>query len=89
MSPEDDFNLILKQPNSNFIFYELPPGIYTVEDLSDCVEQSCDGTIQNEHDDTSMQIKKAVGQARRPDKENSSLFWGSHHTGIKRVLGIT
>ena len=31
---EDDIQLTLKQFNSNFITYEIPPGIYSVKDFS-------------------------------------------------------
>ena len=34
---EEDIQLILKQYNSHFITYELTPGIYTIQDISDAV----------------------------------------------------
>ena len=35
---EDDFQLILKQYNANFVTYELDPSIYTtIEDLQEAV----------------------------------------------------
>ena len=34
---EEDVQLILKQYNSHFITYELTPGIYTIQDISDAV----------------------------------------------------
>ena len=34
---EDDFQLILNQYSSNFVTYELSPGVYTIKDISDVV----------------------------------------------------
>ena len=36
-SDEEDIHLILKQYNSHFIPYELTPGIYTIQDISDTI----------------------------------------------------
>ena len=37
---EKDIQLILKQYNSHFITYELTPGMYTIQDISDGVQRS-------------------------------------------------
>ena len=53
---EEDIQLILKEYNSHFITYELTPGIYTIQDISDAI-QTFSGhqeTIQLEYDDISM-----------------------------------
>ena len=53
---EKDIQLILKEYNSHFITYELTPGIYTIQDISDAI-QTFSGhqeTIQLEYDDISM-----------------------------------
>ena len=53
---EEDIRLILKEYNSHFITYELTPGIYTIQDISDAI-QTFSGhqeTIQLEYDDISM-----------------------------------
>ena len=53
---EEDIQLILKEYNSHFITYELNPGIYTIQDISDAI-QTFSGhqeTIQLEYDDISM-----------------------------------
>ena len=34
---EEDFQLISKQCNSHFVTYELTPGIYTIQDISDAL----------------------------------------------------
>ena len=34
---EEDIQLILKEYNSHFKTYELPPGIYSIQDVSDTV----------------------------------------------------
>ena len=56
---EKDIQLILKEYNSHFITYELTPGIYTIQDISDAI-QTFSGhkeTIQLEYDDISMKTK--------------------------------
>ena len=56
---EDDFLLILKQYNSNFITYKLTPGIYSIEIFSEAVYSMGDheGTLQIEYNDISMETK--------------------------------
>ena len=34
---EDEIQLILKQNTSNFVFWELPPSIYSIKDVSEFV----------------------------------------------------
>ena len=53
---EDDNNLILKQYKSNFITYDLSPGIYTIKDFAETVYTMGDreGTLQYEYDDNTM-----------------------------------
>ena len=48
---EDDIQLILKQYNSHFITYEIPPSFYTIKDLSDIVYTKTDDprTLQLEY----------------------------------------
>ena len=56
---EEDIQLILKEYNSHFITYELTPGIYTIQDISDAI-QTFSGhkeTIQLEYDDISIKTK--------------------------------
>ena len=36
---DDNINLILDEYNSNFINYETPPGIYSIEDLSEVLSK--------------------------------------------------
>ena len=53
---EEDIQLISKEYNSHFITYELTPGIYTIQDISDAI-QTFSGhqeTIQLEYDDISI-----------------------------------
>ena len=56
---EDDIQNILKQYNSNFITYQLSPGIYTIKDISKSVYTMSDyeGTLQIEYDDDTMKTK--------------------------------
>ena len=56
---EEDIQLILKEYNSHFITYELTPGIYTTQDISDAI-QTFSGhkeVLQIEYDDISMKTK--------------------------------
>ena len=56
---EEDIQLILKQYNSHFITYELTPGIYTIQDISDAIHTFSGHSeiIQIEYDDISMKTK--------------------------------
>ena len=56
---EDNILLILKQYNSNFVTYELSPGIYSIKNISEvlCTMSDHEGTLQIEHDDIRMQRK--------------------------------
>ena len=56
---EEDIQLILKENNSHFITYELNPGIYTIQDISDAIQTFSDHMeiIQLEYDDISMKTK--------------------------------
>ena len=56
---EDVILLILKQYNSNFVTYELSPGIYSIKDISEVVYTMGDheGTLQIEYDDIRMKTK--------------------------------
>ena len=74
---EEDIQLILKEYNSHFITYELTPGIYTIQDISDAIQtfSGHEETIQLEYDNISMRatiilkftnekMKFALGQLR-------------------------
>ena len=56
---EEDIQLILKEYNSHFITYELPPGIYSIQDTSDTIHTFSGPmeSIQIEYDDISMKTK--------------------------------
>ena len=63
---EEDIQLILKEYISHFIIYELTPGIYSIQDISDIIHTFSDHieTIQIEYDDISMKTKiilKSIG----------------------------
>ena len=56
---EENIQLILEEYNSHFITYEITPGIFTIQDISDAI-QTFSGhkeTIQLEYDDISMKTK--------------------------------
>ena len=56
---EEDFQLISKEYNSHFITYELPPGIYSIQEILDTINTFSGHmeTIQIEYDDISMKSK--------------------------------
>ena len=56
---EEDFQLILKEYISHFITYELSPGIYTIQDISDIIYTFSGHSefIKIEYDDISMKTK--------------------------------
>ena len=56
---EDDIQLILKQYNSNFVTYEITPGIYTFKDISEAIYKIAGerGSLKIEYDDISMKTK--------------------------------
>ena len=56
---EEDIQLNLKEYNSHFITYELPPGICSIQDTSDTLHtfSGLMETIQIEYDDISMKTK--------------------------------
>ena len=55
----DELQLISKHYNSNFVTYELSPGIYTIKDISEAVYTMGDheGTLQIKNDDITMKTK--------------------------------
>ena len=56
---EEDIHLILKEYNSHFITYELSPGNYTIQDISDAVHtfSGHSDIIEIEYNDFSMKTK--------------------------------
>ena len=64
---EDDIKLVLDEYNSNFITYELEPGIYTFKDISEALfnilQSDCPGdcnVIVIEYDDINMKTRLVV-----------------------------
>ena len=56
---EDDIYLERKQCNSNFVTYEIPPGIYSVKDISEVVYTMGDheGNLKMENADIKMKTR--------------------------------
>ena len=56
---EDDVQLISKQYISNFVTFEIPPGIYPIKDLQEPVHPLIDheGTLKYEYDNNSEKTK--------------------------------
>ena len=66
---EEDIQLLLKEYNSHFITYELTPGIYSVQDISDTIHTFSGHMeiIQIEYDDIGMKTKfilKYIGEQK-------------------------
>ena len=59
---EKDIQLILKEYNSHFITYEITPGIYSIQDISDAIQtfSGHEETIQLEYDDISMRTTNVL-----------------------------
>ena len=64
---EDDIKLVLDEYNSSFITYELEPGIYTFEDISEALFNNLrskypgpSNVIDIEYDDITMKTKLVV-----------------------------
>ena len=88
---EDDFQLILKQCNANFVTSELDPGKYTIEDLQESVYPLGDheGTLQIEYDDLNKKTKliltrfgSTFGTLTFDEKSFFITYWVSDHIGI-------
>ena len=67
---EKNIQLILKDYNSHFITYKLPPGIYSIQDISDTIYNFSINNegIQVEYDDISMKTKiilKYIGNRKK------------------------
>ena len=69
--PKDDIELVLEFYISNFITYEIPPGIYTVGDLSDYVTKFSSGNFRITYDEISRKTKLSVGSMLRLDEKDS------------------
>ena len=89
---EDDIQLILKQYNSNFVTYEVSPGIYTIKNISEAVYTRgyYEGTLKIEYDDISMKTKlilthfgSTFGTLRFDEKAFFKNF-----IGFKTILGL-
>ena len=53
---EDDIQLISKLYRAEFVTHEIPPGIYSIKQISEIVYAKADrpGTLQLQHDDITM-----------------------------------
>ena len=97
--PEEDIQLLLKEYNSHFITYELTPGIYSIQDISDTLHTFSGHMeiIQVIYDDISMKTKiilKYIGGQKtfvlgtlRFDERSffHTLLVVLHHVGITNL----
>ena len=81
---ESDIWLVLKQYKSNFVTYEIPPGIYKIKDISEVVYTMGDHavTLKIESDDISMKPKHNLkrltgtfGTLKIDAKSFSKFYW--------------
>ena len=86
---EDDVNLILDEYNSNFIFHEITPGIYTFKDLSESLFNllqleytGYSNTIVIEFDDITRKTKLVVRYCLIAIRFDENSFFNT-------VLGFT
>ena len=96
---EEDIQLISKEYNSHFITYELPPGIYSIQDILDTINTFSGHmeTLQNKYDDISMKSKNILKYideqdilvlgTLRFDKRSFFfiIYWVLYHIGIINV----
>ena len=88
---EDNIQVFLKQYNSYFITCELPPGIYTIKDVSEVVYNlgDHDGTTKVEFDEINIKtriISNRFGRTIRTLRNNLKSF--QYFIGIHTVLGL-
>ena len=92
---EKDIQLILKQYNSHFITYELTPGIFNIQDISNAIHTFSGHSeiIKIQYDDISMrttiilkfvndEIGFTLGTLRFDDKSFFHTLLGLNHIGI-------
>ena len=86
---EEDIKLVLDEYNSSFITYELDPGIYTFEDISEALlkilQPEYDGyhnTIDIEYDDITMKTKLVVKHGTIAIRFDEKSFFNT-------ILGFT
>ena len=88
---EYDIWLKLKQNNSDFVTFELPPGFYSVKDVSEAVYTIGDhkGTLKNKYDDINTKTKlvlKRLGGTFGVLRFNEKTF--GYFIGFQTFLGF-
>ena len=89
---EEDIELKLKQQNSNFVTYEILPGVYSFEVISKAVYtmRDLDGTLQIQYDDVTMKTKpilvEILGRWDLMQNLFFLVYWILHHIGIINLL---
>ena len=85
---EEDIQLILKEYNSHFITYELTPGIYTIQGISEALRTmiGIEGVIQIEYDDVSMKTKLTI-LANEPLRFDKKTFF-SYIIRFYTIVGL-
>ena len=90
---ENDIQIILKHYNEKFITYQLSPGIYTIEHISNAVYTMGDhqGSLRIEYDDDNDSVKTkpnlprlrlTFGTLRFDEKSFFNTLLVSHYIGI-------
>ena len=88
---EEDVQLILKEYNSHFITYELTPGIYTIQDISEAIKtfSGHQETIQLEYDDISMRTTIVLKFKNEENKFASGTLRFDKQSFFHTLLGFS
>ena len=88
---EEDIQLILKQYNSHFVTYELTPGIYTIQDISDTIHTfgGHSEIIEIEYDDITMKTKIILKCKRGEEKFALGTLRFDERSFFHTLLGFT
>ena len=87
---EEGIKLILKQYNSYFVTYELTPGIYTIQDISDAVHtfSGHDEIIKIGYDDITMKTKISLKYEHQHDDFGSGTLRFDERCFFHTLLGF-
>ena len=88
---EEDIQLILKEYNSHFVTYELTPGIYTTQNISDAIQtfSGHEESIQLEYDDISMRTTIVLKFKNEKAKFNLGTLRFDKQSFFHTLLGFS
>ena len=87
---EEDFQLILKQYKSHFVTYELTPGIYTIQDISDTIHSfgGQSEIVEIEYDDITTKTKFILKYKGGQDKFSLGTLRFDERSFFHTLLGF-